>query len=636
MITVYFSTNEAVTTPTVTIGGKSATVSNVSGNNYKATYTVLAGDSGATAVVVNATDLAGNLGTGNLASNVTIDSTPPAVTFTSELSNNAINTLAKAGDVITVLFSSSEALSATPTVTIGGKSASSVTNLGGNSYKATYSVVAGDSGATAVVVNATDLAGNSGPGNLASNVTMDTTAPLPATLALAADTGTNNSDGITNNGTINVTASADTVKWEYSTNSGTSWAAGTGTSFNLPAGSYTTGQVKVRASDAAGNVSTLTSFATAVTVDTTGPVAATLALATDTGRDNSDGITSNGQINVTTSGADTASWQYSTNGGTSWTTGSGTSFVAPEGTYTANQIQVKAFDNVGNSTVSNFAGLTVAKSMSEVVSMKVGGPVVDLYFDSSHNFDETYWQFGGDPSTEPFTAKVNGASLDVLGVGYDVSNGQTSAMWVQLATWSLAPTDVITLSYVDPNPGVPDSGDVILKDVAGNESPSFNVIIGGTNNDNLVGGTNTNNFFFGGAGNDTMTGSTANDTYIWQKGDAGTSGSTGTVTDTIKNFSSWNAATGTGDKLNIAALLDHTTYTSLTGSGFFPLIQTGQTVNGVANSTVITLDTNGNTPGGPTQKIVLEGINLLTQNNITMSNYDQMVTQLISKGVLIA
>jgi hypothetical protein len=109
-----------------------------------------------------------------------------------------------------------------------------------------------------------------------------------------------------------------------------------------------------------------------------------------------------------------------------------------------------------------------------------------------------------------------------------------------------------------------------------------------------------------------------------------------TVTDTIKNFISWNAATGAGDKLNISALLDHVTYPTVTGNGFFTSILTGQTVNGVANSTVITLDTNGWATGGPTQVIVLEGINLLTQNGITTNNYDQMVTQLISKGVLIA
>jgi len=108
------------------------------------------------------------------------------------------------------------------------------------------------------------------------------------------------------------------------------------------------------------------------------------------------------------------------------------------------------------------------------------------------------------------------------------------------------------------------------------------------------------------------------------------------VTDTIKNFISWNASTGAGDKLNIAALLDHTTYSSVTGSGFFSSIAVGQTVNGVSNSTVITLDTNGWATGGPTQVIGLEGINLLTQNGITTTNFDQMAAQLISKGVLIA
>lgn len=51
-----------------------------------------------------------------------------------------------------------------------------------------------------------------------------------------------------------------------------------------------------------------------------------LALASDTGTDSADRITSNGTVNV--SGLETgASWQYSTDNGNSWTDGSGTSFT---------------------------------------------------------------------------------------------------------------------------------------------------------------------------------------------------------------------------------------------------------------------------------------------------------------------
>src|SRR5207244_13622263 len=54
------------------------------------------------------------------------------------------------------------------------------------------------------------------------------------------------------------------------------------------------------------------------------------ALHADTGSSASDRITNNGQIDVTLA-SDMASWQYSTDGGGTWTTGSGTSFTLAPG-----------------------------------------------------------------------------------------------------------------------------------------------------------------------------------------------------------------------------------------------------------------------------------------------------------------
>lgn len=85
----------------------------------------------------------------------------------------------------------------------------------------------------------------------------------------------------------------------------------------------------------------------AVTVDATAPNAPTLALAEDTGHDNSDGITTNPQVNVSGLEQD-ASWEYSTNGGTSWIPGSGNSFVLSEGNYAAGDILVRQTDVAGN------------------------------------------------------------------------------------------------------------------------------------------------------------------------------------------------------------------------------------------------------------------------------------------------
>ena len=279
VITVAFTSTDTVTG--VTIGGKTATVTNTGGNNYTATYTVLAGDTGATAVVVSAKDTTGNTSTGNLASNVTIDTTAPTVSVTSETSNNSTNTLAKAGDVITVLFSTSEAV-ATPTVTIGGKTAT-VTNTGGNNYKATYTVLSGDTGATAVVVNATDLAGNPGTGNLASNVTMDTTAP---TVTVTSETSNNATNTLAKAGNVITVAftSTDTVtgvtiggKTATVTNTGGNNYTAT---YTVVAGDTGATAVVVSARDATGNTSTA-NLASNVTMDTTAPTFFSAATSAD-------------------------------------------------------------------------------------------------------------------------------------------------------------------------------------------------------------------------------------------------------------------------------------------------------------------------------------------------------------------
>ncbi len=87
-------------------------------------------------------------------------------------------------------------------------------------------------------------------------------------LSLAADNGSSNADHITNNGTINVTGIEQNATWEYRVNGG-SWQTGTGSSFTLNDGIYTS--VEVQQKDSAGNVSAITDLG-AVTIDTTPPL----------------------------------------------------------------------------------------------------------------------------------------------------------------------------------------------------------------------------------------------------------------------------------------------------------------------------------------------------------------------------
>lgn len=152
-------------------------------------------------------------------------------------------------------------------------------------------------GGLAVVGAGAVLAGGSGS-SLTPEPPKDTTAPTAPTVSLSTDTGGSSTDRITSNGRIDVGGLETGATWEYSTNGGTSWQSGNGTSFTLSAGTYADGAVLVRQKDAAGNISATGKPAGAVTVDATAPSIATIARVADDGTVNAAekdrGITVNG------------------------------------------------------------------------------------------------------------------------------------------------------------------------------------------------------------------------------------------------------------------------------------------------------------------------------------------------------
>jgi hypothetical protein len=148
------------------------------------------------------------------------------------------------------------------------------TNSGGSWSVGTGSsllLASGSYGAGSILVSQTDIAGNTSANGQLDAVIIDTTAAAAPRLALASDTGVSNSDGITNKGTVNVSGLEAGASWRYSTNGGSSWTIGTGSSFLLASGSYGAGSILVRQTDIAGNASANGQLG-AVTVDTTKPV----------------------------------------------------------------------------------------------------------------------------------------------------------------------------------------------------------------------------------------------------------------------------------------------------------------------------------------------------------------------------
>jgi hypothetical protein len=326
-------------------------------------------------VEVRQTDAAGNVSTVGVLGAVTVDTTAPntsgaALAAAAVTADNILSAAEAAGPVtLTGTLTGAPAdATAVVSVNVGGTSYAATVNANG-SWTATVpgSVLAAAASVTATA-SFTDVAGNSSAVTAGHAYTVDTVAPVAPLVALAADTGISATDGITSNGTVTVRGLETGATWQYSTNGGQSWTAGTGTSFVLGAGSYAAGAVAVRQADAAGNVGSAAALA-AVTVDTTPPAAPAAALAVDTGVSATDRITSNGTVNV--SGLEAgASWQYSTDGGASWHAGTGTSFVLGAGSYAAGAVEVRQADVAGNVGAAGLLG-TVTVDTSEAAPTTV-------------------------------------------------------------------------------------------------------------------------------------------------------------------------------------------------------------------------------------------------------------------------
>ena len=116
-----------------------------------------------------------------------------------------------------------------------------------NATAATYTLVNADSGKQLRVV-ATYTDGHGPNKTVTSEPTIEVVRgnvpPAPG-VALNADTGTFNNDGITNNPQVDLTL-VDSAIWEYSTDFGDTFITGTDSSFDLSDGTYDAGQVQVR------------------------------------------------------------------------------------------------------------------------------------------------------------------------------------------------------------------------------------------------------------------------------------------------------------------------------------------------------------------------------------------------------
>ena len=517
------NTSDGITrTGTVNVTGLEAgatwTFSTNGGTSFAAgtgsSFTLPAGSYAAGAVRVVQTDAAGNISTaGSNAASLTVDATAPAA-LTAALANDSGS-------------SGSDGITSQGVVNVSGLETGATWEFStdsGASFSAgtgtSFTLATGSYAANAVQVRQTDVAGNTGTaGRIGTAITVDVAAAAPG-LALASDTGSSNSDGITSTGTVNVSGLEEGATWQFSTNGGTSFAPGTGASFTLAAGNYAAGAVQVRQTDAAGNTSSVGSNAGALNVDTTAPAAPGVALGADTGSSNSDGITRDGTVSV--SGLEPgASWQFSTDSGATFGAGNGSSFTLASGVYTAGQVQVRQTDAAGNqgAATSVATGVTV-DSVAPTVAIQApaAGPdntgklVFDIVFgEAVAGFD---------------------ASDVAVGNGTQGAFTAVSATQYQVEVTPASSTTPVNLTL--------DVAAAAAADIAGNDSAAAaqylaSVLFGTAGNDSLTVGAAKDFVFLGAGGNDVLAiGAAANSSLA--------------ATDEVSGLSA-------GDRIDLSAML---------------------------------------------------------------------------------
>ncbi|MBJ8457495.1 hypothetical protein I6M90_15665, partial [Acinetobacter bereziniae] len=281
-----------------------------------------------------------------------------------------------------------------------------------------------------IQVRQTDIAGNTATGSNSATIVIDTTLTVP-TLALTNDTGAGSNDGITSDGTVNVTNfDPDTVRWSYSINGGTTWITGTGSSFVVPAGTYPQGQIRVKVENLAG-IESQTAYSGQVVVDQT--VSTPIISINDTGISNSDNVTSDRTIKVSNLDSD-ATWQYSLNGGMTWTTGTGNTFNANiNTTYNPGQIQVRQTDVAGNTATGSNSATVVIDSTPPTASATITGMTSDTGIPN-------------DWITTDRTLTINGSISGTLAVGEIIQISKDGGN-----TWITATVSGNTWSAVDPS-----------------------------------------------------------------------------------------------------------------------------------------------------------------------------------------
>ena len=326
-------------------------------------WAVPSADSSQCLVRITATDLAGNTGAADTSSaTFTIDSTTPTIVVTAPDGGEHLS----GGAVYAITWTTTDANPHTVKLEYSTNAGGAWTEIEAAEADDTsydWTVPSVDSSQCLVRATATDRVGHT-----SASDTSDATFTIDSTDPVVVLTAPNGGEYLSGGSTVAITwtttdANADTVKFEYSTNSGGSWteieaAEADDSSYDWTVPSVDSSQclVRVTATDEVGRTSTPDASDGLFTIDSTDPVV--VVTAPDGGEYLSGG--SAAAITWTTTDANpaTVKLEYSTNDGGAWTeieaaeTDDGSyGWAVPSADSSQCLVRITATDEVGRTSI---------------------------------------------------------------------------------------------------------------------------------------------------------------------------------------------------------------------------------------------------------------------------------------------
>jgi len=329
--------NDPTATIRVTVNGRTYPATNNGNGSWTLADNIISAlPDGIYDIAVTATDAAGNSGSDNSTNELAIDSSAPAVTVASQVTN----------DTTPGLSGTVSDPNATISVTVNGNTYTATNNGNGTWALPNNTINALPDGTYNVVVTATDIAGNSGSDSTINELTIDSTVPAVTVASLTTNDTTPPLSGTVNDPAASISVTVDGNTYPATNNGDGTWTLPDNVINALSDGSY---DVTVTATDTAGNSRSET-IANALTIDATAPTVTVTAL---TGSDTTPALSGtiddpNATISVTVNGN---TYPATNNGDGTWTLPDNIVNTLPDGSY---DVTVTATDEAGNSGSETF------------------------------------------------------------------------------------------------------------------------------------------------------------------------------------------------------------------------------------------------------------------------------------------